>query len=203
MARHTQRRDTRKVMVVLGDGKTEQHYLTHLKKLKKYKFTIRPSLFSNITIENVDCCIDEYLSGGCNNIIYITDYDTIVNQHKLEKFNRLRSKYSQNDEVLICETMPSIEFWFLLHFCKNTTEFNNCEEVTRILKRYLPDYDKSESYLKSSKWVESLCGNNGLEKAIRNSESVLREKTKGDKGDHFPYSTIHHDIALFEETKEE
>lgn len=202
MARHTQRRDTRKVMVVLGDGKTEQHYLTHLKKLKKYKFTIRPSLFSNITIENVEYYIEEHLSGGCNNIIYITDYDTIVNQHKLEKFNKLKRKYAQKKEVLICETMPSIEFWFLLHFCKTTTEFASCDDVTRFLKRYLPDYDKSESYLKSSKWVESLCSDNGLEYAIRNSELVLKEKTLGDKGDHFPFSNIHNAIALFEETKE-
>ncbi|OFY23574.1 MAG: hypothetical protein A2W98_00430 [Bacteroidetes bacterium GWF2_33_38] len=202
MARHSQRRDTKKVMVVLGDGKTEQHYLNHLKKLKNYKFTSRPSLFSNVTIEKVDCYIDEYLSGGCNNIIYITDYDTIINQNKLEKFKKLKRKYSQKKEVLICETMPSIEFWFLLHFCKTTTEFINCEVVTRYLKRYLPDYDKNDSYLKLSKWVEILCSNGGLDKAINNSEVVFKEKIQGNKGDHFPFSTIHNAIALFEETRE-
>jgi hypothetical protein len=45
-----------------------------------------------------------------------TNYDKIVNQNKIAEFEKLKGKYAETDEVLICETMPSIEFWFLLHF---------------------------------------------------------------------------------------
>lgn len=201
MARQTGKRETRKTYVVLGDGQTEQYYLKHLKTLKGYKYTIRPSLFSSITIETAGDIIDEYLSGGCDQVIYITDYDTIVNQNKTAEFEKLKNKYADIKEVFICETMPSIEFWFLLHFLKTTREFNNASEAITILARYMQGYSKGEAYLKNYKWVEALCSNGKLETASNNSSSILTEKENGDKGSHFPYSKAHIAIKYFEYQK--
>lgn len=198
MARQPGRRETRKTYVVLGDGQTEQYYLRHLKTLRGYRYAIRPSLFSSITIETAGSIIDEYLSGGCDQIIYFTDYDTIVNQNKIAEFDKLRGKYAQTEEVLICETMPSIEFWFLLHFLKTTSEFNNASQVASLLAGYLRGYSKGEAYLKKSKWVETLCSDGKMEIACSHSSSILAEKEKGDKGSHFPYSKAHIAIDMFE-----
>ena len=200
MARQSGKRQTRKTYVVLGDGQTEQYYLKHLRMLKGYKYSIRPSLFSSITIETAGSIIDEYLSGGCDQIIYFTDYDTIVNQNKNAEFEKLKGKYAETDEVLICETMPSIEFWFLLHFLKTTREFSNASEVETLLIKYLSGYSKGEAYLKNSKWVETLCANGKLSQAINNSTSILAEKEK-QKASHFPYSKAHIAIEYFEKQK--
>ena len=140
MTRQITRRLLKTNYVVLGDGLTEQYYLKHLKSLKNYKYAMRPSLFSGLTIETAESIIDDLLTGGCDQIIYFTDYDTIVNQNKQAEFERLKTKYERYDEVLICETMPSIEYWFLLHYQKTTREFTNSEEVFKFLKKHLKDY---------------------------------------------------------------
>jgi len=70
MARQTGKRLLRTNYTVLGDGQTEQYYLKHLKRLKNYKYAIRPSLFASITFETAEGIIDELLSGDCNQIIY-------------------------------------------------------------------------------------------------------------------------------------
>jgi hypothetical protein len=201
MARQPGRRETRKTYVVLGDGQTEQYYLRHLKTLRGYNYTIRPSLFSSITIETAGSIIDEYLSGGCNQIIYFTDYDTIVNQDKITEFEKLKDKSADTEEVFICETMPSIEFWYLLHFLKTTREFNNASQAISLLVKYMQGYSKGETYLKNYKWVETLCSNSKMETAWKNSSSILTEKEKEDKGSHFPYSKVHIAIEQFEKQK--
>ena len=139
---------------VLGEGITEQYYLTHLKELMGYKYSIRPKLFQDIGIEKAEGIIDELLSGGCDHISYLTDYDTNVNQGKKAEFDKLIKKYAEVEEVLICDSMPSIEYWFLLHFTYTTKEFVNCEEVLRDLKRYIPDYAKKKTYLEKEKWFK-------------------------------------------------
>jgi len=185
--------------VVLGDGLTEQFYLKHLKGLKNYKYSIRPSLFTSITIETAESIIDELLSGDCNQVVYFTDYDTIVNQGKKSKFDALVEKYSNRDEVLICETMPSIEFWFLLHFKKTTREFCDATQATTDLIKFIRGYSKNKGFLENEKWVTDLCDNGKLEKAIQNSVSILKQKDSHEQGKHFPYSKIHLAINKFEE----
>jgi len=95
MPRKKKNRNLRTRFAVLGDGQTEQYYLSHLKSIKGYKYSVYPSLFSDITIERAESKIDELLSGGCDMIVYFTDYDTIVNQNKTSKFNDLKKKYRQ------------------------------------------------------------------------------------------------------------
>lgn len=201
MSRQSGQRQVKKSYIVLGDGQTEYYYLRHLKKIKAYKYIIRPSLFDSITIETVEGLIDEYLSGDCDQVIYFTDYDTIVNQNKLADFQRLKKKYANVKEVLICETMPSIEFWFLLHFIKTTREFKNSDEVIELLVKYIDCYSKGETFLNNIKWVETLCSNGKLLTAIKHSSEILLEKAKGDKGSHFSFSNANVAFEWFDRQK--
>jgi hypothetical protein len=200
VGRKVNTRETHKTYVVLGDGLTEQYYLKHLKTIKGYKYAIRPSLFASITIQTAEGIIDDYVLGGCDQVIYFTDYDTIVNQDKLAIFEKLKNKYAETPEVLICESMPSIEFWFLLHYQKTTREFCNANEVLIYLSRHLKDYSKSESYLRSSKWVEELFKNGNIDIAIKNSKIVLTEKGKNSSS-HFPFTKVHLALEYFEKQK--
>ncbi len=186
---------------VLGEGITEQWYLKHLKALNNYKYTIRPSLFSDVGIEKAEDIIDELLSGGCDHITFLTDYDTIVAQRKQKAFNRIVKKYSNNDNVLICDSMPSIELWFLLHFKYTTQEFTNCEELLVELKKYLPDYMKKRTFLEKVSWFNTLVDNKGQEKAIENANKLLEYVEEGNIGKHFPFTKMPLAIEKFENRK--
>ena len=187
--------------VVLGDGITEQYYLKHIKDIYGYKYSIRPFLFDSITIETAEGIIDDLLSGDCDHIIYFTDYDTIVNQNKKDKFDAIVKKYARRKEVLICESMPSIEFWFLLHFVKTTREFCYANQAVQELLKYLKNYSKNRNFLENIRWVSELCENNKLEVALSNSKVVLKQNESGTQGKHSPYTKIHLGIELFNKLK--
>jgi predicted ATP-dependent endonuclease of OLD family len=201
MARKQKDKRFRFNYAVLGEGITEQWYLHHLKRYRDYKFSIRPVLFADIGIEKAEWIIDELVSGGCNSIVFLTDYDTIVNQGKRDAFERLRNKYKGIDEVLICESMPSIEFWFLLHFKFTTKEFMLCEEVVAELKNHIEVYSKSAKNLQTKKWFNILMENNGLVAAKINAEKGLRLYNAGNVGEYFPFTKIHLAIKEFEKQK--
>ncbi len=201
MARRSGNRLLRTNYVVLGDGQSEQYYLKHLKKYKNYKYAIRPYLFASITIESVEDIIDELLSGGCDQIIYFTDYDTIVLQGKQQQFDKLISKYKNRKEVVICESMPCIEYWFLLHFRKTTHVFRNADEVLCELVKYINTYSKEKGFLEKEKWVIELCKFSKLETAITNATLILIQKENEEVGDFFPFTKVHLGIEKFEQQK--
>lgn len=186
---------------VLGDGQTEQYYLEHLKKIKGFKYIVRPRLFKSITIELADELIQEMLKEGYDMVVYFTDYDTIVQQGKTAKFNKIVAKYQKRSDVLICESMPSIEFWFLLHYIKTTRNFQNAGEVLKELKKYLPEFSKETSFLEKQKWVEDLGRDGKPTDAMKNASEILAEKEQGHVGDYFPYTKIGLGIEWFERNR--
>ena len=186
---------------VLGDGQTEQYYLEHLKGINGYRYSIRPHFFSRITIEAAELLIDELISGGCDYIVYLMDFDTIVKQKKLVKYNRIIKKYRNNSDVLICESMPCIEFWFILHYIKTTRIFQNADEAVMELKRHLPEFSKERTFLENAKWVNDLCSDGKLTSALRNASEINAEKDLGDTGAYFPFTKIGLGIKWFEDFK--
>ena len=188
---------------VLGEGITEQWYLNHLKKYKGYIYSIRPSLFADISIEKAEGIIDELISGGCDQITFLTDYDTIVNQGKKKEFEKLVNKYKNVDGIFICDSMPAIEYWFLLHFIYTTKEYLNCDEVIRDLKIHISDYSKKKVYLEKDKWFKLLIKNNGLDTAISNAKKGLKQYKKGNVGNHFPFSKMAVILEEFEKQKKQ
>jgi len=187
---------------VLGDGITEQFYLQHLKQIKAYKYAIRPGLFENIEISQAREIIDELLKGGTDGIVYLTDYDTIVNQNRKEEFDNLKIRYQQIPQVLICETMPSIEFWFLLHYQFTSRSFQNATEALNALKQYMPSFEKRKVWLEKSQWVEELCSNDKMEVAMENAKRLDVARSKGNVDSHHPFSLVFEAVELFEKWKE-
>lgn len=172
-----------------------------MKKHGNYKFSIKPSLFADISIEKAERVIDELLDGGCDHITFLTDYDTIVSQDKKKKFDELVKRYSGYEEVLICESMPSIEIWFLLHFAFSTQEFTSFKDIERVLKEKLPDYEKTKEFLMQERWFKDLIANGGLAKAMLYSKRLLKQYTEEDVGQYFPFTKMHLAIDEFEKQK--
>lgn len=185
------KRILKKGIAVLGDGRTEQYYLKHLKDIKGLKYSIKPSLFNGINLNQAEDIIDNLQENGFEIIIFFTDYDTIINQGRLKDFLKFKDKYKKDSNVLICESMPSIEYWFLLHFTRSMKEFTNADQAFNDLKKHLKIYSKKIKDLENPNWVKSLCEDGKMEIAIKNSSEILKIKENERVGDHFPFSKAH------------
>ena len=89
--------------------------------------------------------------------------------------------------------MPSIEFWFLLHYIETSKYFHSSEDVIKTLNKYLTGYNKHGNYLEKQQWVANLCADNKLENACTTAESLPEDSQS--------YSLIYKAIRLFEENK--
>lgn len=177
--------------LISGGTNTERFYFTHINDKTDYKFNIRPKYFgdeSNYT-EAFPKRINEILS--VNNdvkIFCVFDWDTIYdNEAKLKKHKAFEEQFKKeisNGTVTICPSMPSIEYWFLLHFVDDTRLFKSYGTVVSVLAPHLkpcfPNLQKplkkllkKEKYLSDTTWVENLCTYGKLELAIERAEKNI------------------------------
>jgi hypothetical protein len=176
----------REVIHIIGEGLTEKYYFKHLKSLKGFRCSTHPRFFANQAIYQYEKKIEEILSADA---IAICIFDTDIYQNKPKekiKLNQFIKKYSKSNNVIICDSLPSIEFCFFLHFKKIGKYFSNYKEIATELKKYIPDYDKKEKYLKQDKWVRVLVEK--METAMSNSKS-FKENTQS-------YSNIYKAIEI-------
>ncbi len=195
----SKKRNLKKRYAVLGDGITEQWYLCHLKDFHNYKYKISPSLFADVGIEKAGGMIDGLLRQGYDQVTYLTDYDTIISQGKQAIFDKFMKKYGAKPKVLVCETMPAIELWFLLHFIFTSREFPSCDQVESELKRFLPEYEKTKSFLERKSWFMELV--KGEVDAIDRADRLLKSMSEGYTGEHFPFSNVPKALQEFERQK--
>lgn len=159
MGRKIEARARRKPMpTIIGAGITEQWYFTHLKFLYDYQIKVRPRFFGNETADGMAKKIAEVLNDG-GKAICVFDADVSTwNETEKEKLDRLRKKYAKNKKVIFCDSMPAVEYWFLLHY-ENTNRFlGTLKAAMQALRKYMPDYDKTDSFLSNRKWVAEMSG---------------------------------------------
>lgn len=146
------------IPTIIGAGITEQWYFTHLKALRGYRVKIRPRFFGTETAAGLDKKIEEVLRDeGIAICVFDADVST-WNETECKKLAALQKKYEGNASVLLCDSMPSIEYWFLLHYKHTTRHFGTSKAVIKELRKYLPQYDKTEQFLSNQKWVEEMSG---------------------------------------------
>ncbi len=186
---------------IVGEGITEQFYFSHLKRLKKYNYVVKPRFFGKTSISEIQKSVEKLLLGGVT-VICVFDADVSAREAtEKENLNKFRRKYANNKQVFLCDSFPSIEFWFLLHFVKTTRNFHSADEVLVALKQYMPDFMKERSFLENIKWVESLCQNDKLATALTRSIEIIAEKEQGHVGEFFPFTKIANCIEWLERKK--
>ena len=186
--------------VVSGGKNTERYYFIHVNDLSdKYKFNIRPKYFGDESdyAEVFPKRIKEILSKNIDAKIFcVFDMDAIVKDNSYGKhkafLNSLQSEI-KTGQVVLCESMPSFEFWLLLHFTDYDGLLKNYPEVSRVLAPYIKPYFaestknlkkllKSEKYLKSPGWVKSMLDEGRLELAVKRARACSdRAMTKKGK----------------------
>lgn len=195
--------------IISGGEVTERWYFDHLKNCSKYKFRIKPDFFGNesLYIEKFQKYINEILSGSPDAKIYcVFDWDTIYDnstcQEKHKIFEQNLSEKISNGSVVLCPSMPCIEYWFLLHFVNEVSLFRKCGSVVKILNQYMRSYFpdqkpskdskreminvpylrkvklghilKNADYLENIEWVKKLCEDGKLETAIERAKENIK-----------------------------
>jgi hypothetical protein len=105
----------------------------------------------------------------------------------------MRRKYKDNKNVVICDSMPSIEFWFLIHYLNTNKHFNTSDDVIEVLRKYIPDFSKQEKFLSQEKWVANMLSEDRLKQACQRAESMGIEGAS--------YSNVYKAFAIFEKNK--
>lgn len=186
-------REPKSGIYIVGEGITEQYYFSHIKKIYGFHCTIKPRFFGNTSIAEMKKKIEELLRGDILVICVFDDDVATHNESERKKLDQLKNKYRNNKNVYFCNSLPSIEYWFLLHYEHTNRHFKDAKTVETALKKYINDYEKTAQFLEKEKWTHNLCEENKLKQAIE------RAKTIADKG--ASWSNIWKAIEILEESK--
>ena len=149
-------RKNRERAVIIGAGITEKWYFSHMQSLLNLKIKIRPRYFGNENIPTLEKLIRQVLdSDGLAIVVFDADVST-WNKIENKKLVDLKKKYSNNKRVILCDSLPSIEFWFLIHFINTNRYYGTSKAVIAELVKHIPRFDKSEAFLSKKKWVEHM-----------------------------------------------
>ncbi len=195
--------------LISGGTNTERYYFTHIHDTTDYKFNIKPEFFadeSNYT-EAFPKRIKKILEANKEAKIFcVFDWDTIygndVNLKKHEEFEIQFKAEISKGIVSICPSMPSIEYWFLLHFVDQTNLMKDYREISQVLAPHIkPCFKdstknlkkllKSEKYLKDSSWVKNLCADGKLDEAIKRAEKNIEVAIGADDLENQSYSYVY------------
>ena len=178
-------------VTIIGEGLTERCYFKHLKSLKGYRYTCKPRNFSQQSIDDLQKQIDKVLA---DDGVAVCIFDADVTRDKpteKKKLEAMQNKYDGNEQVVLCDSMPSIEFWFLIHYLNTNKYFASSTDVIKILRKYLPDFSKHETYLSKEKWVIDMITDEKVDIAMG------RAKAFGTTGE--SYSNIYKAFEKFTE----
>ncbi|AZA52097.1 RloB family protein [Chryseobacterium sp. G0201] len=159
-------REIKIAYAIVGDGGCEVWFFQMLKRIEReIQINIEPKLAQKSTLAKQFEKIKE-LAEDYNRVFWIVDYDVIERESKeCKKGDKPRSQefkeyyeYIQkklSEKVIVIVNNTCLEFWFLLHFNFTSKNFSNCDEAQKELKKYLKDYEKSQTYFTKQKDIYS------------------------------------------------
>lgn len=182
--------------VISGGKNTERYYFIHVNNLSsKFKFNVRPKYFGDESAytEVFPNRIKEILSKNADAKIFcVFDMDAVIRQDLLAKheafIESLREEIASG-QVTICDSMPSFEFWLLLHFVDYEGLLKNYGEISQVLAPHIKPYFeestkglkkllKSEKYLQDGNWVRRLIDEGRIEQAVARAKACIERVMK-------------------------
>ena len=194
--------------LISGGTNTERWYFVHINDITDYKFNIIPKYFGDESsyTEVFPKRIKGILEKNIDAKVYcIFDWDTIFNNDdNLKKHKAFENEIQadiDNGKVILCPSMPSIEYWFLLHFQNYTELIKTNGNAIGILAQHIKTWFssdkklskilKSEKYIKSPHWVENLCADGKLELAIQRAENNINTAKENNDLDNQSYTYVY------------
>ena len=175
-------RETRQAKpTILGEGKvTEYYYFKHLCHLIRCPAEIDKSNFGRKAIGDFEDKIEQVLKGK-GSVVVVFDADVMAsNETERRRLQAIKDKYRNNENVLICDSYPCIEYWFLLHYADTHKLYSAprlSDKVVKDLCDYIPAYSKQGKWVEDSRWVAALRAE-GQEQAARERAVKYAEDSK-------------------------
>jgi hypothetical protein len=175
-------RETRQAKpTILGEGKvTEYYYFKHLCHLIRCPAEIDKSNFGRKAIGDFEDEIEQVLKGK-GSVVVVFDADVMASSEtERRRLQAIKDKYRNNENVLICDSYPCIEYWFLLHYADTHKLYSAprlSDKVVKDLCDYIPAYSKQGKWVEDSRWVAALRAE-GQEQAARDRAVKYAEDSK-------------------------
>lgn len=194
--------------LISGGTNTERWYFVHINDITDYKFNIIPEYFGDESsyTEVFPKRIKGVLEKNTDAKVFcVFDWDTIFNDDDNLKKHKAFENEIQADiddgKVILCPSMPSIEYWFLLHFQNYTELIKTNGNAIGILAPYIKAWFssdkklskilKSKKHIKSPHWVENLCADGKLELAIQRAENNINTAKENNDLDNQSYTYVY------------
>ena len=181
MARRIVNKRERKIKyAIIGEGITEWHYFNGMKRFECLNYDIKPELPKHSNLDSIKNKALELKKKGYDKVFCVIDFDVIIDDsRKLQKIIKYQKQYKA---IIWLETMPCIEYWFLLHFLSTYSSriYLNFKEVKVELIKHIKNYDKSNDFFKKNSLYEILSSNGKKDIALCNGRKSLIEKRKSD-----------------------
>lgn len=203
--------------VISGGKNTERYYFTHLNDVTDYKFNIRPRYFGDESnyVEMFPLRIHDILKKNADAVIFcVFDMDAVYKDGLTDRHDEFVS--SLRDEidkgnVVLCPSMPSFEYWLLLHFINFTGYLKDFPKVAGVLAPYLKPYFskpassfkkllKSEKHLKDPVWVEKLLEDDKLKLATERARLIHQQMASSGDISEKSYTLVYLIIEYLENT---
>ncbi|MCF8219423.1 MAG: RloB family protein [Bacteroidales bacterium] len=182
---------TRQKVFVVGEGITEQYYFKHLSGIKGYCITVKPRLFTDSSIGKISQKTTELLQADVK-VICVFDADVSQrNAKEKAELIKFKQKHKGHKNVIICDSLPAIEFWFLLHYHCTHKQFTSNKSLVNALKSHINSYCKKKHFLEKPNWV--------IKMSEKQDEAVKHAKAIEKKGG--SYSNIFKAIEFLDQRK--
>ncbi len=170
------RRSVKKAIGIVGEGLTERMYFDYIRRSRRYSFTLKPDLPGHSDYVHIFKKAKQLLQKGFDLVFCVVDIDTILNNGMIDRFASECKHLPKN--IIPVTSNPCIEFWFLLHFLKKPKSrvYESCQRLIEdSLHTYVPSYEKTEAYFRTSHLFTLMEEKNGLEKALENAKHILEK----------------------------
>lgn len=156
---------------LIGAGITEMYYFKHLRALLGLRLKVRPRFCSGEHIHTLEKRIRHVLDeGGRALVVFDADVST-WNEAERTRLAQLRHRYADHPRVTLCDSLPSIEYWFLLHYAETNRHLPTSKAAITELLKHLRGFTKGEKFLEKPQWVAELTADGKTELALKRAKA--------------------------------
>lgn len=156
MARKNKTVKVNTTFAIVGDGQCESWYINMLKRNEQsINVHLKPEIPQKKSLSEQYKKVLELVQ-HYDKVIWIVDFDVINSETRkarkgektaLQEFKEYHTKIEKNsNDILIIINNPCLEYWLLLHFESTNKYFTSCDDTARQLKKYMPDYEKTQRF---------------------------------------------------------